>query len=53
MQLKIIIKSKLPNPRTNIYSSISLLSIENKEINFSQGYSDFEVDPLPILSLIC
>ena len=48
MQLKIIIKSKLPNLRTNIFSSISLLSIENKAINFSQGYSDFEVDPFLI-----
>ena len=46
--MKNIINSKLPNVGTNIFSSMSKLAIENKAINLSQGYPDFEVDPFLI-----
>ena len=42
------INSKLPNVGTNIFSYMSKLTGENKAINLSQGYPDFEVDPLLI-----
>ena len=42
------INSKLPNLGTNIFSYMSKLTGENKAINLSQGYPDFEVDPLLI-----
>lgn len=46
--MKNIINSKLPNVGTNIFSSMSKLASENKAINLSQGYPDFEVDPFLI-----
>jgi len=49
--LKKSIKSKLPYNGVNIFSSMSKLAMENKAINLSQGYSDFEVDRILINSV--
>ena len=44
-------KSKLPNNGTNIFSLMSKLATDKKAINLSQGYPDFEVDPVLISSV--
>ena len=49
--MKKSLKSKLPLNGTNIFSSMSKLAMENKAINLSQGYPDFEVDPVLINSV--
>ena len=44
--LKMHISSKLPSVGTTIFSVMSGLAREYKAINLSQGFPDFEADPL-------
>ena len=41
-------KSKLPTVRTTIFTIMSSLAKEHNAINLSQGFPDFESDPLLI-----
>ena len=40
-----LIKSKLPNVGTNIFTIMSKLAADHKAINLSQGFPDFACDP--------
>jgi methionine aminotransferase len=40
--------SKLPNVTTSIFAVMSKMAIDNNALNLSQGYPDFESDPLLI-----
>ena len=42
------IKSKLPKSETNIFTIMSQLANNHNAINLSQGFPDFDVDPLLI-----
>ncbi len=39
------IKSKLPNTTTSIFAIMSKLAIDEKAINLSQGFPDFDISP--------
>ena len=42
------LRSKLPKSGTNIFTSMSQLSNEHNAVNLSQGFPDFDVDPVLI-----
>ncbi|MGI8893087.1 MAG: aminotransferase class I/II-fold pyridoxal phosphate-dependent enzyme, partial [Bacteroidia bacterium] len=41
----IVLKSKLPDTGTTIFSVMSKLAVDHGAINLSQGFPDFDVDP--------
>ena len=43
-----MIRSKLPDVGTTIFTVMSRLAIEHKAINLGQGFPDFDPDPAPV-----